>query len=284
MKQAICTICLTKSKLKIRHRNFEIYECPKCEFIFVDPEQIGKDYLEQYKKDLSSPLEYYNSTQEYDKKTFLNRLMYLKKFFPNGASLLEIGSSIGTFLIAAKELGWKPTGVEPNKKIYREFKSKHKDILMINDFFDEKFIKNHKKRYDLIYSSDVIEHVPDPVKFLVWSSKLIKKKGLIVTVTSDFDSILTKLLQVKPTEHLIYLNKRNIKIIYKKAGLKLLEVKNVHRFYNVQGMLYSTTFTDKNNTPDFMLLVKLINILHLNKLIEFILSLFKEDLLIVAQK
>lgn len=278
-----CIVCRKKSKLKFLHKEFSIYQCENCSVIFVDPDQIDGKYYMQYVKDISSTLLYYKNIEEYDRRSFVKRLRFLDRYFPRKGSLLEIGSSIGTFLQTAKDYGWKVTGIEPNKKICEQFTKKNKNIKVFNTFFDNSFIKFYPKKYDLVYSSDVIEHTPDPVSFLENSRKLLKKDGLIVVVTPDFDSFLTKLFQIKPTEHLIYLNEDNIRQLYKEAGLKILEVVKIHRYRNIKGMLHSTTFTDKNNFGAMMIVVKLINALGLNFLIEFFLDLFKEDLLIVAK-
>jgi 2-polyprenyl-3-methyl-5-hydroxy-6-metoxy-1,4-benzoquinol methylase len=229
-------------------------------------------------------MNYYKSIKDYDTRSFLKRLEYLKKYFPKPGTLLEIGSGFGTFLKVAKKLGWKPTGIEPNKASYNYFKKTLKDnITVYTGFFDEKFVKKHRKKYDLIYSGDVIEHVLDPVSFLKAAKSVVKNNGYIVTVTPDFDNVLTKLFQIKPTEHLIYLHKRNLKELFKKAGLKIIEVKNIHRYRSMEAMEYSTTFTDKNNRGGFMYLVRLINRLKLDYIVERFVDIFKEDLLIIAK-
>jgi 2-polyprenyl-3-methyl-5-hydroxy-6-metoxy-1,4-benzoquinol methylase len=278
-----CIVCNKKSRLKLKRKGFLLFECTHCCMIFVDPDQIGNDYNQQYEKDISSPMLYYKNIKGYDKRTFLKRLQFLDKYFPKKGSLLEIGSNTGTFLEIAKEYGWDVSGVEPNKSICKDFIKKKKNISMYNDFFNKEFVKNHNRKYDLLYSSDVIEHIPDPISFLKNYKKLLKKDGIIVTITPDFDSFLTKLFQIKPTEHLIYLNKKNIELLFSKADLKIVEVRNIHRFRNIKAMLYSTTFTDGNNAGKMMNLVKLINILRLNYLVEFFIDLFKEDILIISK-
>jgi hypothetical protein len=60
-------------------------------------------------------------------------------------------------------------------------------------------------------------------------------------------------------------------------------VKNIHRYRNLNGMLYSTTFTDKNNRGNLYGLVKLINLFKIKKFVEFILDFFKEDIFVVSR-
>jgi 2-polyprenyl-3-methyl-5-hydroxy-6-metoxy-1,4-benzoquinol methylase len=279
-----CVICKGKKiRLKFHHKGFAILECKSCHMVFVDPDSVDKNYQKQYVENVSSPLDYYKAIESYDEKSFKERLNLLNKYFPKSRSLLEIGSNTGTFLKTAKNIGWNVTGIEPNKLICKEFMKKNKNIKIYKNFFDKEFIKKHKKKYDLIYSSDVIEHVHNPVEFMSLTKKLLKKDGLVVTITPDFDNILSKLFQIKPTEHLIYLNKKNIKELYKRAKQNIIEVKNIHRYRNLNGMLYSTTFTDKNNRGNLYGLVKLINLFKIKKFVEFILDFFKEDIFVVSR-
>jgi len=251
--------------------------------IYVDPKQTSSDYNRQYEKDLSSPLKYYSKIEAYDKISFSERLRYLKKYFPKPGTLLEIGSSSGTFLKTAQKSNWQVVGIEPNISKCKEFRSHNKDVKIHNEFFNLDFAKKHKRKYDLIYSSDVIEHIQNPTLFLKACKFLLNKNGYLVTVTPDFDNILTKIFQIKPTEHLFYFNKKNIEFLYKKSSLKIIEKKNIHRRRNISAMLYSTTFTDPKNQRGLMPFVKLINTLRLNIFIEKLIDLFKEDLLIVAK-
>lgn len=277
-----CIVCDKNSKLKFNYKGFDILECTKCFMIFVDPNSIDKNFRKQYEKDKSSPMKYYKEIEMYDIRSFINRLKHIENYFKKPKTLLEIGSNTGTFLKTASNFGWKTTGIEPNIDICKYFVINNKNIKIYNTFFDKKFVKNHKKKYDLIYSSDVIEHVPNPVEFMSLARKLLKKNGFIVTITPDFDNILSKLFQIKPTEHLIYLNHKNILRLYKKSGNNIIEVKNIHRYRNIKAMLFSTTFTDKNNQGSLMKIVKFINILKLNYVVEFILNFFKEDLMIIS--
>lgn len=279
-----CIVCNKESIPKFVYRGFTILECLKCKMIFVDPKQIDKNYREQYIKNESSPMEYYQNTRIYDQKSFRERITYLDKFFPNKGLLLEIGSSIGTMLEIAKKCGWRTAGIEPNKFASRIFNKRNEDITIFNCFFDEKFVSIHKRKYELIYSSDVIEHTKDPLLFLRLSGKLLKKGGLIVTITPDFDNPLSKLFQIKPTEHLLYFSRRNIDTLYKKAGLKIIEIRNIHRERSIRAMFYSTTFTDSNNKKKLMPIIKLITNFKIHFLVEAVLRLFNEDLMIISRR
>lgn len=251
--------------------------------LFVDPEQIDLNFYKQYEENKSSTLEYYVLSEPNDRRSFLERLKEIDRICPRKGEILEIGCSIGTFLKLAKADGWTVAGVEPNKPICSYLKKDGANLPVFNAFFDEKFVESHNQKYDVVYSSDVIEHVPNPVSFLAGCKKLLKKGGLVVIVTPDFDSMLTRLFQVKPKQHFVYLNRENIRKLFDIAGLGIIDVKNIHRYRSVRAMVNSTTFTDADNCGFLMPLVRIINMLKLNFAVEYVLDLFTEDLMIVAK-
>ena len=69
----------------------------------------------------------------------------------------------------------------------------------------------------------------------------------------------------------------------KKVDLKITSITHFHRYYDTRSMLYSTTFKDKNNRPEFMILVKIALFFRLNWILEFILSFFKEHIVVVSK-
>lgn len=278
-----CIVCGARSGLDFQKNGFRFLKCDSCGLVFVDPSQIKKGYLHQYEENLSSTFEYYRLTESYDVPSFEKRLQFLSKGYPKAKTLLEVGSSSGTFLRTAKRFGYVVAGVEPNKSVVQEYKTRNKGILVYNHFFDEKFVKGHGQKYDIIYSSDCMEHMSDPVRFLRNARSLLNPGGIIVTVVPDYDSVLTKWFQVKPTEHLIYLTKRNVQKLYARSGLDIVEMRNFHRYRSIRAMMESTTFTDKNNNGRMMPLVKVILALRLYRPVELFLDCFKEDVMIVAK-
>jgi len=252
--------------------------------IFINPSEIQGNYLKQYENDKSSPVKYYTLTESYDRKSYIEKLNLLDKYFPDKGTLLEIGSNVGTFLVAAKKHGWDVSGVEPNKRACKYVRGIDKEITVYNRYFDNKFLADHQKKYDMIFSSDVIEHMTDPVKFLSISRALLKAGGIVVIITPDFDCLLTKIFQIKPTEHLTYMKKSNIDGLFSASKLRILETLNTHRCKSAKAVLYSTTFTNDDNKASLMFIVKMVKALHLYFLVEWVLDLFKEELMIIARR
>ena len=66
--------------------------------------------------------------------------------------------------------------------------------IFIGKIEDAKYSKN---QFDIISSHHVIEHVPDPVSFIINIKKLIKKNGILILATPDFDSGCARLFGKK---------------------------------------------------------------------------------------
>jgi 2-polyprenyl-3-methyl-5-hydroxy-6-metoxy-1,4-benzoquinol methylase len=260
--------------------NYEIFECQECRSIFVNPNQVHADNNKQYENNISSSLAFCMSSMEPDTLTFIERITSLRQQY-RFKSIIDIGCSIGLFLKIARDMGYQVLGIEPNP-ITARFGMDTYGLNIINSYFDNAFTARNSIKADLVYSSDVIEHMIDPIEFLVNSKKLIDKNGILVTITPDFDNIETKIVQIRPPKHLFYFNYNNVRYLYNKAGLRIIEIGKVHRKRTVQPVLHSSFFMNGSH-PILMHLIKGILALRFDRIIEPILEVFKEDLLIISK-
>ena len=123
----------------------------------------------------------------------------VNKFYPynfSGKKLLEIGAGVGTFLIAArKKYNIESFGVEPSKDEFSPFNEISKSLL--NEYgLSEKTIFNcsgetlpfHEDTFDLIYSTNVLEHVQNPEKVFSESLRVLKSGGFLQFVIPNYFS------------------------------------------------------------------------------------------------
>lgn len=113
-----------------------------------------------------------------------------------GKKLLEIGAGVGTFLIAARtKYGIDAYGVEPSKDEFSPFNQISKALLeeynlqsniITPSMAEELPFKNDT--YDLIYSTNVLEHVQDPKKVLSESIRVLKPGGYLQFVVPNYFS------------------------------------------------------------------------------------------------
>ena len=105
--------------------------------------------------------------------------------FRNTNNMLDVGCGPGIFLVEAKKRGWNVYGTEYtdkqieylNDRDIKTFKGK-----LTNEAFEPDF-------FDVIISSEVIEHINNPVEEMQHFNRLLRKGGLVYITTPNFNSI-----------------------------------------------------------------------------------------------
>ena len=159
-------------------------------------------------------VEHFNKLASWIKKKFKNK----KKF-----KILEIGSNDGTFLKNFKNKFH--IGIEPSKSVH-DFAIKNK-INSINKFFDnsiiKKFLKN-KVKFDVIFGSNVICHIPDQNSLIKNIKKILNKNGMFVFEEPYLGSMYNKTSYDQIyDEHIYMFSATSIQKIYNLHNLKLVD-------------------------------------------------------------
>jgi len=116
---------------------------------------------------------------------------FLKK--NNVSSVLEIGSGTGILLNELKEHfpNIKFSGIDPNISGFHNLKTiinklnKDGHNIQVENTIVEKYSSD--KKFDLIFSINVFEHVEDQVQYLLKTYKLLNKNGLNVILCPNYD-------------------------------------------------------------------------------------------------
>jgi SAM-dependent methyltransferase len=111
------------------------------------------------------------------KKAYSNTERSIARFaemFPEPKKILVVGTQDGYEIHCLKKLGHEVHGTEIDKT-YAEF-CQSRDYNVICDNFEE---TNITEKYDVIYSSHVIEHCEHPLKFMESAYKVLKNDGIL---------------------------------------------------------------------------------------------------------
>ena len=195
----------------------QLVKCNNCKLIYLNPRVNSKIIASSYKKNSDKEFVKYN---KFRLKTFSVNLIRVLKIinFENKSNfrILDVGSGGGTFLLAAKKLGFKVEGIEPNKWLVRFTKNKNK--LKIKQGTLETIRFNYK--FDLICFWDVFEHVTDLNATLRICKKILNKNGTLLINVPDYGSIFRKILGFKwpffLNVHLYYFEKETLIKLFKK--------------------------------------------------------------------
>lgn len=134
-----------------------------------------------------------------------------------GRKHLDIGSAFGYMIEAARTAGFYSQGIEisPAADVAVKLGYDVKRVLLEDAAFPA-------ESFDLITAIDVIEHIPDPVRWLRECRRIIKKEGVLLLVTPDCSSLPALLKKSSwphyKAEHLFYYSPRTLRRLLSDAG------------------------------------------------------------------
>lgn len=108
----------------------------------------------------------------------------LKKALSPTTRCLDVGSGVGTLSILQERMGGRWDFTETDIAAATETKKIVTGPVYTIDIFDQKLAP---QTYELITVFDVIEHVPDPTRFMQRLNELLKPNGTIILTTPADD-------------------------------------------------------------------------------------------------
>jgi 2-polyprenyl-3-methyl-5-hydroxy-6-metoxy-1,4-benzoquinol methylase len=217
-----CPVCFYyKCAHMFQKQRNNFFRCNHCGLIFIWPQPdlgtINRMYEDWGK-------EYYLSLEKLDlafNASFQERLDKIEPFRKNNR-LLDIGCSTGAFLSAAQKRNWQAYGVEISLPSV-EYARKNKKLDVFLGTLEE--ARYEDEYFDVIIAWAVLEHVPDPLRILKESQRILRKGGLLFFCVPNFNSLPIKLIGKKyryiQEGHLFYFTKRSVSIMLEKSGFKL---------------------------------------------------------------
>lgn len=211
---------------------YEIFCCHDCNSSFIDPDKIDKTIYEKIYSfpDLIRYDRYYKYAMEI--RTKKDPLKYLSQiesvYFPvykniteKNQRILEVGCSYGYLTYAINQSGNSATGIDISAKAI-DFAKQHFGNNYLNISVEE-FAAKYDEKYDMIISTEVIEHLENPVLLLEQLKGLLSKNGKIILTTpnKDFASKKFTWLTDSPPVHVTWLSKKSFIKIAAKLGFKI---------------------------------------------------------------
>jgi len=231
-----CPACKSDKFESIFLKNkFKFVKCLKCSTVFINP-RPSQNILELYytkSKSIDFWGNIYKKTQKIrKKKIFKPRVFMIKNILKSYGkmkidTLMEIGAGYGWFCeLARKEkLAKDIFAIEPNP-ILAQACRKIKNITVI-----QSTIENYEtsKKMDVIVNFEVIEHLFDPRSFLKSCYSLLKKKGIFICSTPNFNGLDIQILgkdsdNVIGPNHINYFNPQSIIRLLKSIGFRNINV------------------------------------------------------------
>ncbi len=211
--------------------NQKLLKCKDCNLIFrLRLKTINEEI--NYDEDRISTQHEQNLLNEVDSRKDYKEFVLncAKQYLHSPKEFLDIGSSVGSFLIIVDKVfpGTKLIGVEPSKPEVEIGKGLFNKIQFVNSYYDKDMFE--KGRFDIVHHSHVIEHIIDPRKFIETNHFHLKKNGLLMLSYPSaltFSFIIDYLTKRSPghviqEQHFNYFSPTSIRNLLEKSGFEIL--------------------------------------------------------------
>ncbi|MDA1313824.1 MAG: class I SAM-dependent methyltransferase [Acidobacteria bacterium] len=214
-----------------------ILRCRECGFGYArhrpTDDQLGRLYREM-------DIAVYQAEAEGRRRTAERHLKIVSSYL-SGGRLLDVGCASGAFLDRAESAGWDVVGVEPSPPLYemaRDLLAGRGEVLPVT--LQEANLEPQK--FDVITLWDVLEHVADPIAFLVQCRSLLNSGGFVFANVPDLDSVPARLLgrrwPLLLPEHLNYFNRPSLARCVQGAGLEVVRFGRRPTSFSLSYILY----------------------------------------------
>jgi len=216
-----------------------LVRCTVCRFAWI-PQGVkrgvdGRSIYEHATPVFATPdqADYYRD--ETAEQAAREKLAWVRRFVPRGASLLDVGANFGLFVrAAAAELD--AMGIEPSSAIVEQARAGGAvlEVGSIDDDTDERFTG----RFDAVTLFDVIEHLPDPDRVIQRCREYLKPGGHLFITTPDLGSRMARLLgrhwyYLDLDEHIALFARGHLRTVLERNGFAVRDQHTVGRSYRV---------------------------------------------------
>ncbi|MBM3175908.1 MAG: class I SAM-dependent methyltransferase [Chloroflexi bacterium] len=201
-----CGVCGNSSTLKFieSYKEWKLYECPNCAVQFWWPmKHPGAGYYEDTYFSVRDPL-----VRAYP--LYWNHHEFIKSPPHDpacGCSLLDIGCGPGTFLAAARALGYEVYGLDLNPQAVQKARELYGLENLFCDTLSAFITQNPGKRFDVVTLFEVLEHIDDPAGLMDQVRSILKPDGFIaLSVPNRERFMIRRELYDFPPHHLTWWN------------------------------------------------------------------------------
>jgi 2-polyprenyl-3-methyl-5-hydroxy-6-metoxy-1,4-benzoquinol methylase len=213
-----------------------VFRCRQCRLVYCDPRPAGDTVEEVY----GSVDDYFTiaiNQQRLDSYRQLAERLTAHRHGSKGL-LLDVGCGRGEFVHAARQVGWKAYGIDPNRH-FVEFARQRFELATVRaaDLDDPSLPRGS---FDAVTLNGVLEHIPDPVATVRKAAELLARGGVLFFEVPHGDVIrfaaadlvlralrrpfTTHLSPFHPPYHLYEFSRAAVDRLAAAAGLEVLEV------------------------------------------------------------
>ncbi len=218
MKHDTCILCKASTVGSlIGYEIHQLSKCQNCGFIFMSRIPTEVELIDHYKLYSYAGNSVVSSLTV---QSYHDLLDQMEEFRKNN-TIIDVGCGKGWFLIEARKRGWEVYGTEFSDEAVKICTAQ--GINMRKGDLDSSAFGNVK--FDVVFSSEVIEHVNNPTIQFQEMYAILRKGGLLYLTTPNWNCYLRYKFKanyniIEYPEHLGYFTKSTMNFGLTKAGFK----------------------------------------------------------------
>ena len=188
----ICNIQCEDFKVWNEHK---IFICKICEFSFIEKKKKINEVFSPSEKNFYEKAITGDSEREnfFAMKIAQNRIGFYEKILGRKPlNILEVGCGTAVISKGFLENGIDYTGIEFDESIYEIAISKSRNVIY-GDFLKTNF---ENKKFDIVFASQVVEHIEDPNIFFKKCNEALNKNGVLHIDVPNEHSMISYLRKI----------------------------------------------------------------------------------------
>lgn len=214
-------------------KTIQSLRCPECGYTFFPSptaDELNKFYQEIYPDGAKSWYNVESDFAEWKRKPRAQRVIEIAERYGHdkAAYFHEIGCAFGGTVFELQQQGISASGTELNKLAVED--GKLRGALDIHSVTDVEFLSTRNRKPDVIYGYHVLEHIPDPVKYLQEIKEHLAPGGIIILLVPNAMAFFpntfgfVRYVWYGYPEHVHLFSPRSTKCLAEASGTHLLEV------------------------------------------------------------
>lgn len=195
-----CPICTSNdARIEYELTGYRIALCARCDFEFQDGFGGGGGDADMFSEDYyklrhheAFEAQFGDYTRDPSAGVYTHWLQKMEETIPHGR-IVDVGSALGTFLKIAETRGWTPQGVEISRFAAEFTREKH-GIPVFNGDLEQ--FRAEDAAFDVVTFWDSIEHVTHPLENLKTGIRLLRRGGLMLLTTDNFDCLIADIARL----------------------------------------------------------------------------------------
>ena len=206
----------------------EYVRCRSCGLVFQNPMPLTEELRGRYAG------EYFDYEIENEANFFSLMLKTLKdvdfmgveRSNPNPKRFLDVGCATGMLIHHIKERGWEEKGVEVCRPA-AEYGRREREVDIVNGFLEE--ARFPSENFSVVHFSHLIEHIPDPVRFMREVARITVPGGMCIVTTPNIGGFQSLLMGPRwrsaIPDHVVLYSKRTLRRLLEGAGFVVEKTK-----------------------------------------------------------